>query len=416
MSVIWVVTDGFPPDHVGGISKSVVNEIGGLVDQGHQVVVVTRVSGVKYSFGIKVGRNHGALVIRYGFCRRSSLLYFSHFLLTVLFLPFVLRAISKRLGRPEAIYVHGPFQAAACALTNLTKAGYHYVFHASSHRELQIELKNRRRGIVLGAILRATLPLVYFCEALGISRAKAIMARSKFMESELRECFGWFVRRIPISVIPLMIDVDSWGRWRNTRDLARRSMGLPGATFVFFTARRLVARMGLMNLIRAVRIIEDSCLKTQWTLLIAGRGHLHNVISQMIVDQNISTVRLLGFIKEEELSMYYAGADVFVLPTEEYEGFGLVTIESFASGTPVLATPVAANVEVVGGWSSNWLTKSSSAQDLANGMIAAINRIEKDGVTIRQSAYNHCRSTFDSRVVSAQICNFLDVIEGPKCI
>src|SRR5262249_40901914 len=39
--------------------------------------------------------------------------------------------------------------------------------------------------------------------------------------------------------------------------------------------------------------------------------------------------------------------DCFVLPTRELECFGLVIVEAFASGTPVIATPIGAIPELM---------------------------------------------------------------------
>ena len=51
-------------------------------------------------------------------------------------------------------------------------------------------------------------------------------------------------------------------------------------------------------------------------------------------------IELLGSVDDETLADWYRAADLFVLPTLAYEGFGLATIEALATGTPVLGTPV----------------------------------------------------------------------------
>ena len=40
-------------------------------------------------------------------------------------------------------------------------------------------------------------------------------------------------------------------------------------------------------------------------------------------------------------------ADLFILPTTELEGFGLVTVEALASGLPVLGTPIGGTREIL---------------------------------------------------------------------
>src|SRR4029453_1030634 len=58
-------------------------------------------------------------------------------------------------------------------------------------------------------------------------------------------------------------------------------------------------------------------------------------------------VKFPGFVPDEALPRYYQAADAFVLPTRELEGFGLVTVEALACGTPVLGTPVGATPEIL---------------------------------------------------------------------
>jgi glycosyltransferase involved in cell wall biosynthesis len=58
-------------------------------------------------------------------------------------------------------------------------------------------------------------------------------------------------------------------------------------------------------------------------------------------------VHFLGHRPNSELAGYYAGADVFVLPSRS-ETFGNVIIEALASGTPVAAYPVTGPIDIIG--------------------------------------------------------------------
>jgi len=84
-------------------------------------------------------------------------------------------------------------------------------------------------------------------------------------------------------------------------------------------------------------------------------------------------VRFTGYIPDEELPSYYQMADLFVLPTTDLEGFGLVTVEALASGLPVLGTPVGGTREILTKLGSDYLFDDSSPQSIATGILKALN-------------------------------------------
>jgi len=81
-------------------------------------------------------------------------------------------------------------------------------------------------------------------------------------------------------------------------------------------------------------------------------------------------IEFTGYLSENEVARRMQAADAFMLPTRSLEGFGLVTIEANAHGLPVVATPVGANVEVVGASPHNMLADAITPEALADVMRA----------------------------------------------
>ena len=116
-----------------------------------------------------------------------------------------------------------------------------------------------------------------------------------------------------------------------------------------------------------ILIIADVSLRTSSS---GSEQVLHyQVIHRYELGDNVT---MAGFIPAEQLPKYYGAADFFVLPTRELEGFGLVTPESMACGTPVLGTPVGGTREILSGFDSQFLFKDETPEAMAEGIACAM--------------------------------------------
>lgn len=84
--------------------------------------------------------------------------------------------------------------------------------------------------------------------------------------------------------------------------------------------------------------------KETW-LIIVGIGG--GVFKALHLSHQMERVRFLGYVEDETLAGLYAGARVFVLPSQD-EGFGLPALEAMGSGTPVIVSDGGALPETVG--------------------------------------------------------------------
>jgi rhamnosyl/mannosyltransferase len=105
---------------------------------------------------------------------------------------------------------------------------------------------------------------------------------------------------------------------------------------------RLVYYKGLEYLIKAMKKIEAS-------LLVIGDGPLEKRLKNMAYNWGISNkIIWVGKIDNEKLVPYYYACDIFVLPSAiKAESFGLVQLEAFACGKPVISTNLPTGVPYV---------------------------------------------------------------------
>lgn len=178
---------------------------------------------------------------------------------------------------------------------------------------------------------------------------------------------GYGVHESLIHVIPMGIDCDFFMP-ANNRTAVRADLGWPVDKTVFFTARRLVNRVGAHELLQAARQARD--VRTDFVVKIAGKGPLRDELQRVIRELRLDDcVELLGFVSEENLVRSYQAADVTILPTQSLEGFGTIISESLSCGTPVLVTPVGGMPEAVLPLSPGAIAHSPSPEHIAELMI-----------------------------------------------
>lgn len=106
---------------------------------------------------------------------------------------------------------------------------------------------------------------------------------------------------------------------------------------IVFSLGRLVYYKGYHNLIEAAQYLSDD-----YVVVIGGTGPLRESLEQLIKERKLEKkVKLLGFVKDEEVAAYFTACDIFVLPSvQKTEAFGIVQIEAMSCGKPVVATKI----------------------------------------------------------------------------
>lgn len=228
-----------------------------------------------------------------------------------------------------------------------------------------LEYRSRRRmtrhhvGGGVGAVATA---LLWMVERACVRRAARIVVLSEYSARQLERLY-----RVPATrIVKIPGGVDT-ARFHPAvdRDGIRARLGLPAGRPLLLTVRNLEARMGLDALLRAMAIVR---LRVPEALLLVGGegsrgGELRALSAGLGLERH---VRFLGWVPDGELPAYYQAADCFVLPTRELEGFGLVTVEALACGTPVLGTAVGATPELLAPLDTTLLIYDASAAGIAD--------------------------------------------------
>lgn len=171
----------------------------------------------------------------------------------------------------------------------------------------------------------------------AVTRADHVIAVSAATRDDLCTFYG--VDPARISVIHHAVDHD---RFRPDTPPVRR--GTP----YLLSVGALQPRKNYAMLMRAFRTVCARRSDRIDLIIIGQRGWLWEPIEREAREHPFADrIHLVGYVPDQELPAYYAGARAFLLPSL-YEGFGIPVLEAMAVGSPVAAANVSALPEVVG--------------------------------------------------------------------
>jgi len=146
------------------------------------------------------------------------------------------------------------------------------------------------------------------------------------------------------------------------RDALRRQLQIEGKTLI--SAGHLIERKGHHLVVEAMLDLPD------WQLLIVGDGPEEKALKEQVGKLGLKQrVRFIGRVDQATLCDYYGASDALVLASSR-EGWANVLLESMATGTPVIASPVDGTPEVVAEPAGGVLMEDRSASAIVKGVRA----------------------------------------------
>ncbi|SPH16822.1 N-acetyl-alpha-D-glucosaminyl L-malate synthase [Defluviimonas aquaemixtae] len=159
----------------------------------------------------------------------------------------------------------------------------------------------------------------------ALDHVDLIVAKSEFSRAKHKE----FGLRQEMEVLPYFLP--------DLENLAEPYTGHPRPYFLF--VGRLEKIKGLQDVFPAMGRYSDA------DLLIIGDGDYASELKRLAAGN--SRIQFLGRKSPEELDAYYRGALGLIVPSVCYETFGIILIESFRLGTPVIARRLGPFPEIV---------------------------------------------------------------------
>ncbi|HLM94285.1 MAG TPA: glycosyltransferase family 4 protein [Gaiellaceae bacterium] len=238
------------------------------------------------------------------------------------------------------------------------------MFHASAAREQRFLRSQLRLGIRKLSTY-ALAPPLGLLERQAVAAADRILVLSDFSRALLLDDHD--LDRGRISTVPGLVDTERFTPG-DGKAAARGRLGLEADGPVLLTVRRLEPRMGIDRLLRALPLLGRA------TLVVVGSGSLAGDLPRLAAELGVAErVLFVGPVSDDaRLVDWYRAADLFVLPTTAYEGFGMATVESLASGTPVVGTAIGATPELLAPLDPRLVAPTADPEALASTIADAL--------------------------------------------
>ena len=350
-----MLTNAVMPDQLGGLQRYVRELSAAIAACGVPVTIVAKqVSG---ELAAQERFEDGVQIKRFRVPDRTSRLYAASYPIASL-----TAAALATSSLPGLIHVHYPLPGIAVAATTHR---YVHTFHAPIHRELVPERRYALPRLLHGSLVASAR----VADRLVGRGAAATIVLTEYMRGELGRLAPAAARRA--SLIPAGLDPSFFTPGPPIDHPAAR-----GAQPLLFTARRLVPRTGVCELIQAMpRVLAQA---PGCRLAIAGEGQLQGQVERLVAELSVGdSVFVLGRVSDQELLGWYRAASLFVLPSQELEGFGMSAVEALACGTPAIGTPRGGTPEVLGSLDSRLIADGSAPADLASRIL---DLVRLDGV------------------------------------
>jgi glycosyltransferase involved in cell wall biosynthesis len=340
---IAMVTATFPP-YRGGTGHVAAHYASALSAVGHEVTVLTAAragpAAVDVVGGIRVER----LAPRWMVGNAP-----------------LLPGLAARLGGFDVVHLHYPDIFGALAASRV----------ASPARPLVMTLHNRLQP---GGTARSVPGMVKALAFAGYERwvTPRLLARAATLVVMSEDHFATFGISHPrVRVIPHGVDAALFRP--RPRQAARRRLGLGASARVLL----FVGSLDEAHRFKNVPLLIDALtrLREDTVLLIVGSGSLRSELAHRADRMGLGRrVWFLGELPPSRLPEVYAAADLTVLPSNSTESFGLVLLESMASGTPVVATALPGVRALVRHGRDGWLVDPGRLDPLVSSLRGLLDR------------------------------------------
>jgi glycosyltransferase involved in cell wall biosynthesis len=131
------------------------------------------------------------------------------------------------------------------------------------------------------------------------------------------------------------------------------------------TQKNYALYVGRLDPEKGIKTLLEAWRRLDFPLKIRGSGRLEEYSREYVRQHGISNIEFVGHMDEVELSDLISNAHFLIMPSEGfYETFGMVIIEAYSRGIPVIASNIGVTSELVSDKKTGLLFESGNPNDL----------------------------------------------------
>lgn len=161
----------------------------------------------------------------------------------------------------------------------------------------------------------------------------------------------------------------------------------------FLFVGTLEPRKNLRRLLEAYASLDPIVRKQTLLVIAGGKGWGNEDMVSLVHSLDLTdSVRLMGYVNEEQLATLYAHARFLAMPSL-YEGFGLPLVEAMSFGVPVLTSSCSSLPEVAG--DAGMLVDPYNTNSIATGLLQMLKDDEFRNELAARSRLNASRFSWE---------------------
>lgn len=239
--------------------------------------------------------------------------------------------------------VHGGIDCLQAGLADLVRRTPDVLLHAQDCMSARAAARVRDAGSAVPVVRTVhhvddfSTEVLMQCQRQAILEPDVVLAVTEVWREILASDYG-----VRAGVVPNGVDVDRFRNGSRTRAAELRAQVAPGGRPLVLAVGGLEPRKGSEHLVRALARVEGP----RPVLAVLG-GHsfqdyraYRDAVLADLPSLGLTLgedVVLVGTVPDDDMSAWYAAADLLAFPSVK-EGFGLAVLEAMSAGTPVVTS------------------------------------------------------------------------------